>query len=220
MISAATDERRFSYEAEAAYYSKHWPTEAKPYLHLEPYLRGWLNPEDIFTGKQVLDVGAGECTYTRLIAERFKPERIVACELFRERLMPAFHAGRSPRWNPVVGNCFMLPFRDRSFDVVFASLFLCEMPNLEDVLAEFARLLKPGGVFVGFEPNPFHPVIQYRYWFKPRSSNHYLFWPRKVLPAFASVGLQTRTEYFYGPIPWMRSRFLGTCIGLVARKQG
>jgi ubiquinone/menaquinone biosynthesis C-methylase UbiE len=219
MVGSATGLKTFSYEAEAQYYGQHWPTEAKPYRHLEPYLRGWLDPEGIFTGKQVLDVGAGECTYTRLIAENFKPHNIIACELFRQRLMPAFRQGRSARWKPVVGNCFALPFRDQTFDVVFASLFLCEMPNLRDVLVEFQRLLKPGGVFVGFEPNPFHPVILYRYALKPRSANHYLFWPNKVLPIFASAGFVTRTSYFYGPIPWLRNRFFGTCIGLVARKK-
>lgn len=210
--------RNFSFNAEFDYYSQRWPTQAKPYLHLEPYLNTWIDPLTVFSGKQILDVGAGECTYTRLIADRFKPKRIVACELFRERLMPAFRAGRSEQWKAVVGNCFAIPFRDHSFDVVFASLFLCEMPNLKDVLTEFRRLLKPGGIFVGFEPNPFHPVVLYRYLVKPRSDNHYLFWPRKVLPVFTSVGFQTRTQYFYGPKPNFRNRFLGTCIGMIATK--
>jgi ubiquinone/menaquinone biosynthesis C-methylase UbiE len=218
MASSWTKPKIFSYEAETAYYSQHWPTEAKPYRHLKPYLRGWLDPERMFSDKQILDVGAGECTYTRLIAECFKPRSIIACELFRQRLLPAFREARSERWKPVVVNCFSLPFRDQSFDVVFASLFLCEMPNLGDVLHEFHRLLKPGGAFVGFEPNPFHPVILYRYALKPRSKNQYLFWPKKVLPIFASVGFATRAKYFYGPIPWLRHRLLGTCVGLVATK--
>jgi ubiquinone/menaquinone biosynthesis C-methylase UbiE len=219
MINAAIENKTFSYEAEQQYYSKRWPTQALPYLHLEPYLRGWLDPEIIFSGKHILDVGAGECTYTRLIADRFKPERIVACELFRERLMPAFREVKCPHFKAVVGNCFSLPFQERSFDVVFASLMLCEMPNLKDVLGEFVRLLKPGGIFVGFEPNPFHPVILYRYFMKPRSTNHYLFWPKKILPIFKSAGLITQTKYFYARMPWVQSRFLGTCIGMIARKQ-
>ena len=39
------------------YYSQHWPEGAKPYLHLERYLRCWLDPDKIFRGKLVLDVG-------------------------------------------------------------------------------------------------------------------------------------------------------------------
>ena len=80
----------FSYEAEKKYYSQGWPKEAQPYLHLERYLRCWMDPSEIFAGKRVLDVGAGEMTYTRLIADRFEPKQIVACELFRERMLPAF----------------------------------------------------------------------------------------------------------------------------------
>ena len=88
--SAASTTKEFSYEGEKQYYSQHWPDGAKPYLHLERYLRCWLDPDKIFRGKLVLDVGAGELTYTRLIADLFEPKKIVACELFRERMRPAF----------------------------------------------------------------------------------------------------------------------------------
>src|SRR5438034_8232419 len=64
----------FSKELEEGYYSKNWPKEAVRYSHLEPYLRCWLDPEAVFKGKTVLDIGAGEATYTRLIADRFGPQ--------------------------------------------------------------------------------------------------------------------------------------------------
>lgn len=215
---ASAASRLFSYEEERRYYSRRWPTEAKPYLHLEAHLRSWLDPERLFCGKRILDVGAGECTYTRAIADRFEPKRIVACELFPERMLPAFRDNRNPRWRAVSGDCFRLPFRDGSFDVVFASLFLSQLPNLSDAVGEFRRLLVPGGTFVGFEPNPFHPVILYRYLTRPRSNNQYLFWPHRVCPIFESNGFSPETRYFYAKMPWIRNRMLGTCIGVVATR--
>src|SRR5215470_1229553 len=120
--------RAFSYELEKLYYSQKWPEEAKPYLHLESYLRCWLDRDKVFVGKRVLDVGAGECTYTRLIADRFDPEEVVACELFRERMLPAVRVNRNPKLRFVSGNCFQLPFRGGSFDVVFGSFILHQIP--------------------------------------------------------------------------------------------
>lgn len=220
MLSVTTTGTRpYSYDAEKQYYSRQWPTHAKPYLYLEDHLRSWLDPERVFRGKRILDVGAGECTYTRVIADRFEPERIVACELFSERMLPAFRDNRNPKWEAVSGDCFRLPFHNGSFDVVFASLFLSQLPNLSDAVSEFRRLLAPGGAFVGFEPNPFHLVILYRYLTKPHSANQYLFWPHKVCPIFESHGFAPKTQYFYARMPWIRNRLLGTCIGLFAQKE-
>jgi len=216
---SSTGEKAFSYEAEEGYYSRQWPTHAKPYLHLEAHLRSWLDPERVFRGKRILDVGAGECTYTRVIADRFEPERIVACELFAERMLPAFRDNRDLQWDAVSGDCFRLPFLPNTFDVIFASLLLHQLPNLGRAVAEFSRLLKPRGIFVGFEPNPFHPVILYHYLTKPHSANQYLFWPHKVCPIFESHGFAPKKRYFYARMPWIRNRLLGTCIGLFAQKE-
>jgi len=212
-------QRRFSYELERRYYTQRLPEEAKPYLHLEPYLRCWLNPEAVFRGKRVLDIGAGECTYTRLIAEKFGPREIVACDLFAERMLPAFRANRSPNLKFVAGDAFKLPFQSESFDVVFASGVLSQLPNLADAICEIRRVLKNAGLYVGWEPNPFNPVIIYRYFFKPHSPNQYLFWPWRFRPAFEGAGFQITLRYFYAKLPRMRNRFLGTCMGIVAEKR-
>ena len=209
--------RSFSYEAEKDFYTRRWPQAAKPYRHLEPYLRCWLDPEVVYGGKRVLDIGAGECTYTRLIADRFGPRVIVACELFRERMLPAFQENRNPHLKSVAGNCFHLPFRNHSFDVVFASLVLSQFPSLKDAVFEIQRVLKPGGLFVGWDPNPFNPVMLYRFFLRPCSANQYLFWPHKIRPVFEASGFTTTTRFFYAKLPWTRNRFLGTCIGILAR---
>lgn len=209
--------RSFSYEAEKQYY-RNWPTRAKPYLHLEQYLHCWMDPKEVFTGKRVLDIGAGEMTYTRLIADRFAPQEIVACELFSERMLPAHRDNQNPKLKSVTGSCFQLPFRSKSFDVAFASGVLSQLSDLKEALIEIGRVLKPEGLLVGWDPNPFNPVILYRYLATPRSPNQSIFWPHKVRSIFQSAGFSSTTRFFYARLPWTRSRFLGTCIGTVARK--
>jgi len=211
-------DRQNLYEVERAYYSRDWPKQAKPYLHLEPYFRCWMNPEEIFCGKTVLDIGAGECIYTRLIVDRFQPKSIIACELFRERMLPAVRENSNPLLKAIVGNCFQLPFKTGSFDVVVGSLVLSQLPNLRCAVDEIGRMLKPGGIFVGWEPNPFNPLILYRYLSRPHSGNQFLFWPHTFRPVFEANGFAMSTRFFYAKLPWTRSRILGTCIGVVARK--
>ena len=207
----------FSFEAEKQYYSQRWPQEASPYFHLENYLRCWLNPEAIFRGMRILDIGAGECTYTRLIADRFNPKQIVACELFPERMLPAWQANQNPVLKAVVGDCFHLPFRTCSFDVVIASLVLHQLPDLKGVVSEIARILKAQGLFVGWDPNPFNLIHLYRYLARAHSTNQFLFWPGRVRPIFELFGFDLTTQFFCARLPWTRNRFLGTCIGSVAR---
>src|SRR5436309_1426100 len=208
--------KTFSYQLEKHYFSQQWPTEVEPYLHLEPYLRCWLDPQAVFGGKWVLDVGAGECTYTRLIAERFLSKKVVACELFTERMLPAARTNRTSHLRFVAGDAFQLPFGDSSFDVVFASLVLSQLPNLSAALSELKRVLRPHGIYVGWEPNPFNPVIAYRYFFNPHSPNQYLFWPWLIRPAFEAEGFHLTMRYFYAKLPRVGNRFLGTCMGMYA----
>lgn len=210
--------KAFSYELEKGYYSQRWPEEAKPYLRLEPYLRCWLDPEAIFSGKRVLDIGAGECTYTRLISEKFSAKEVVACELFRMRMLPAARVNQSPNLRFVAGDAFHLPFQNQSFDVVFASSVLSQLPDLQDAISEIRRVLKHSGLFVGWEPNPFNMVILYRFFFKPHSPNQYLFYPARIRPAFEKAGFEVTIHYFYAKVPRIRNRFLGTCMGILAKK--
>jgi len=208
----------FSYQLAKDFYSKRWPSSPMPYLHLERYLRCWLDPELVFSGRRILEIGAGECTYTRLIADQFHPQLIVASELFVERMLPGVRENRNPLLKAIAGDGFRLPFRNCSFDVVFASGVLSELPGVDKVVREIERVLTAGGLFVGWDPNPFNPIILYRYVIKPRSANQYLFWPHKIRDAFQSLGFATTTRFFYAKLPWTRNRFLGTCVGVLATK--
>jgi ubiquinone/menaquinone biosynthesis C-methylase UbiE len=219
-MGLATTELEYELSNVAAgdFYRSRWPQEAKPYLHLDAYLRCWMDPERIFGGRHVLEIGAGECTYTRLIADRYSPASVVGVELFRERLLPAFRENRNPVLAVTAADCYYLPFFGASFDVVLGSLVLSELSAAAAAVKEVARVLKPGGLYVGWEPNPFHMVNLYRYACKPHPVNAYLFWPWKARRIFVSGGFVVATRYFFARLPRTRSRFLGTCVGLMARK--
>jgi len=200
------------------FYSKEWPTEAEPYRHLEPYLQCWLQPERMFAGKRILDIGAGECVYTRLIAEKYHPKEIVALEQFRERMIPTLRVNQNQALKFIAGDCLDLPFLDGSFDFVWGNSILCDLYPFDQVVLEIRRVLKKDGRYVGWEPNPFNPVILYRYLFKPRSHKQHLFWPHRMRHIFEKHGFQVTIRYFYAKFPVLRDRFLGTCTGIIAER--
>lgn len=205
--------------AERAYYSRKWPSQALPYKHLQGYIDCWLpEAERLFRSKVMLDIGAGEATYTRMLAEVYSPSRLVACELFPERMTPAMRDNTSKNLSFVAGSCFSLPFADRTFDAVFGSLVLCQLPDLHVAIAEIDRVLKPGGVYIGIEPNPYNPVIFYRFLRGRRSKNQYLL-HKSHLSKFASRGFSVGIRFFYGRFPSLRNRFLTTAMGILAKKE-
>ncbi len=51
----------------------------------------------------------------------------------------------------VDGDVYRLPFPDGAFDTVAASLLFCSLDRPHDALAELARVLRPGGVFLFHE---------------------------------------------------------------------
>ncbi|MBP7998675.1 MAG: class I SAM-dependent methyltransferase [Chloroflexi bacterium] len=57
-----------------------------------------------------------------------------------------------------------LPFVASQFDLIFASWVLEHLPHPQADLAEVARVLKPGGVFIFITPNRRHPLIQLNRW--------------------------------------------------------
>ena len=209
--------QRFSYAAEKEYYGRHPVHPGQPYLPLQRYLTSWFDPQGLLAGKRILDIGAGECLYSRLIAERFSPRKVVAMDLLADRLGPSLPQGTPI--GAVAGDCYRLPFRDHSFDIVFGSLVLHRLPGLPDIAAEVRRVLIPGGAYIGFEPNYLHVVNLYRRYFgsgRYESRNVYLLWPWVLQNGFETQEFRVKIRYFYAAYPWLTSPFLTTCVGIIA----
>lgn len=90
---------------------------------------------------RVLDAGCGSGELTALVA---------APEVLGVDLSPAaVDAARSRGLDARLADVQSLPFPDDDFDVVLGNWMLYHLPDLDRGLAEIARVLRPGGRFIG-----------------------------------------------------------------------
>jgi malonyl-CoA O-methyltransferase len=116
------------------------------------YIR--LQPADI------VDIGAGTGHLSKSLAQRFKQARVIALDLAPNMLRSARrHAGTLARLRRrqyfVCGDAERLPLADQTADMVFSNLTLQWCGDLERVVSEFRRVIKPGGLvlFSTFGPD-------------------------------------------------------------------
>ncbi|MCC6614534.1 MAG: class I SAM-dependent methyltransferase [Anaerolineae bacterium] len=94
-------------------------------------------------GKKVLDVGIGGGSYYRAIREHYPETDYVATDFSFGIL--ARHEAASSR---VVCDAQQLPFPDGTFDIVMPNHMLFRVPDIEEAIFEFKRLLKPDGLLL------------------------------------------------------------------------
>jgi SAM-dependent methyltransferase len=107
----------------------------------------WLARAVSATARLVLDLACGSGPMSRELA---RPGRMVV-GLDRSEYELALAAEQDPGpW--VQADARRLPFQDSSVDVVTSSLGLVVVQPMSQVLAEVARVLRPGGVLAGIAP--------------------------------------------------------------------
>jgi ubiquinone/menaquinone biosynthesis C-methylase UbiE len=106
-----------------------------------------------FCGQEsLLDVGCGNGRVARLLAERVREVRAV-------------DVVESPEWSDGDGVSFQvadgeaLPFEDGSFDLLHSKDSLHHMNAPERALAEYRRVLRPGGTALIVEANRYNPSL-------------------------------------------------------------
>lgn len=107
----------------------------------------------------VLEIGAGKGTN---LAALHRAQRWIGLEPSRSRRRSALQAVERFAGSAEVidGRAEQLPLDDASVDSVLSTIVLCSVRDQERVLAEIARVLRPGGTFVFFE----HVVPPPRTW--------------------------------------------------------
>jgi SAM-dependent methyltransferase len=100
-------------------------------------------------GGLVLDAGCGRSLFTE-IRPRW-PFRIVAADVDHELMRSRQAAFGDVRF--LVGDAQPLPFRDGAFDAVFAGELIEHLPDPRPGVAEFRRVLRPGGTLILTTPN-------------------------------------------------------------------
>ena len=112
------------------------------FAYFDPLVRHWSD-------LRVLDVGCGGGLATACLMQR--GARVVGLDLSRASLHVAARQTRRPGHPEAVficGRAETLPFTDASFDVVWCTDVLEHLADLPAAIAQIARVLKPGGLFL------------------------------------------------------------------------
>ena len=123
------------------------------YLALKDEYDATLRAAGIRSGWSVLDAGAGNGVFLPLMAELLGPEgHIEACDLARENLEAIEGLIASERFAcPIrarIGNILALPYETGTFDAVWSANVVQYLSDVEltQAIAEFCRVVKPGGL--------------------------------------------------------------------------
>jgi ubiquinone/menaquinone biosynthesis C-methylase UbiE len=152
-------------------------------------------------GARIADLGCGSGIFTDMLKRKgFMPVGV--------DLSPGLVA-RAQRKYPgvefIVGDVEALPFADASLDGVLLSGIVHHLPDPSKCAREVLRVLKPGAIFVAFDPNRLNPFM---YLYRDRSSPFYSnkgvtenerpVMPREVRQVFESAGFVVAQDFLSG----------------------
>lgn len=103
---------------------------------------------DFTKGEDILELACGNgALWTRNIANIKENSNIILTEIFEDMINEAKMNlnGYESKFNFMLAEPHKLPFKDESFDVIIANHILFFMKDLDNVLSEIKRVLKPGG---------------------------------------------------------------------------
>jgi SAM-dependent methyltransferase len=168
-------------------------------------------------GRRVLDLG---CRYGSLTRTYAPGNDVVGVDVDREALAEVAKLGIETVWADVEEG---LPFEHGSFDVVVAGELLEHLREPSQLVAEVARVLRPGGTFAGSVPNGFRLKNRLRFLIgrppEPNPTHLHLFRPQDV--ASLVVGFEElRLEYVVGRFVRVHPRLFANVIVFSARKPG
>ncbi len=106
------------------------------------------------SGSRILELGCGRAWMTRLLAEQFSPEIVIATEVDRIQHEKNLLIDDLPNVTFEFGSATEISQPDASIDVVvmLKSLHHVPMDQMDRALTEIARVLKPGGLAYISEP--------------------------------------------------------------------
>ena len=98
----------------------------------------------------IVDVGCGWGRSFKLLHDRFRPERMIGIDIDATMVAAAANEARKNGLTVEVrrGSSSRLPLPDRSVDMVFCHQTFHHLIDQDRALAEFHRVLKPGGLLL------------------------------------------------------------------------
>lgn len=142
-----TDDLAAFYEGRTA--EKHATSDNPEMIRLVKRIAGWARLQD---GQAVLDFGCFDGFIVGALARNFAILG-VGVDLSPSALELAGRSQGDTACRFVCSDGLGLPFTSATFDVVVCSEILEHVPDLDAVLAEIARVLKPGGRLYATMPN-------------------------------------------------------------------
>jgi SAM-dependent methyltransferase len=112
---------------------------------------------DAPAGRPCLDLACGSGRYTGVLEQRGATV-VAGVDLSLEMLLAPRDFG-TPLGRVAQADMLAVPFRDESFGVVLSALAVGHVADLAGVVAEAARVLTPGGVFVYSDLHPFCAML-------------------------------------------------------------
>ena len=151
---------------------------------LDKYARNVLAKElRLAPGSKILDLASGTGDFSRMFTDH--GFETVAVDLSHNMLKVAEKTS-----NKIQCDGTELPFEDNSFDGVVCGYALRNFVNLEELIVELFRVLKPGGKFMAVDVSvPTNPVIKF--------GNQ--LWFTKMVPKIGRIISKDRAAYEYLP---------------------
>jgi ubiquinone/menaquinone biosynthesis C-methylase UbiE len=117
-------------------------------------------------GARVADLGCGSGVFTELLQR----EGYAAVGFDINAKLVALGRSKYPGLDLIEADAENLPVDSESLDGVLLSGLLHDFPDPTRLIGEVCRVLKPGGRFVGFDPNRLNPIM---WLYRDRSSPFY-----------------------------------------------
>ncbi|MEW6295906.1 MAG: class I SAM-dependent methyltransferase [Candidatus Diapherotrites archaeon] len=158
--------------------------------------------------KKLLEIGCGAGRFTRVLGEKNKvfPTDVKKYELN----------------DFVQASAFNLPFKEKSFDAVFVAFVLHHLKDINKVLKEIKRVLKPKGTYYGIEPNG---VMFYLYAFILKISGGSLNKDEKAIYSSQIKKIFSENEFFVDidyvvpSMPKIKNKFFSTSMIIKAKRK-
>jgi len=158
-------------------------------------------------GRDVLEIGAGSGSVAQQLLSKNPALAWVAMDIDPHMTRAAATRLHGfPNASVKTGDATAMPFPDGSFDSVVSCLMLHHIIDWERAVAEAARVLRPGGIFAGYDlvRTPLASLFH-----RLDGSPHRLIVPRDFRAECAKNGLTIT----------LRSRLLGHVMQFVASKE-
>ena len=162
----------------------------------------WLNErlDSLPKGTRVLDIGCGAGGSSMELARR--GFEVVGLDLSSVRIEQARKTAEAEGLSVefVVGDAENPDFEPESFDLISCRAILHHLPNVEADLATYARLLRPGGSILVYEPGLLNPMAFVRRTFFPtavHTPDEHPFVPRSFVGLFRRHYSKVDHRLFY-----------------------